>query len=351
MTDALAATTTDYDYDELDRLTRALTTAGGVTTDERLYDYDAVGNRSSETLNGVTTTAGFNAADQLTSRGGVSYSYDANGNQTASSAGQALSYNSADQTTSLKKAGGSPLSATYAGPNQVERITAGATAFTNTELGVTSTTEAGATVGTTRDPNGSLVGLRSGAGRSYYLVDGLGSVAAMTDSSGAVTHSYSYDPYGVTSETTSSALVNPWRYTGQYQDLSTGLYKMGARYYQPDLGRWTQRDPSGLDANAYAYVGGNPVNFVDPSGFAPCLLFGFRNSEGGCVGGSVDDNGQNFTRFGEAVACGLAAVGGVAGVVGSGGALAVPIGLALSGCLTTIGFGEAAIEIDRRNRG
>lgn len=75
-----------------------------------------------------------------------------------------------------------------------------------------------------------------------------------------------YDPYGVTTETTSSSLANPWLFTGQYQDTSTRLYEMGARYYQPELGRWTQRDPSGLDANAYLYVGGNPVNFVDPSG-------------------------------------------------------------------------------------
>ena len=42
-------------------------------------------------------------------------------------------------------------------------------------------------------------------------------------------------------------VFNPSRYTGQYQDTSAGLYKMGARYYQPELGRWTQRDPSGLE--------------------------------------------------------------------------------------------------------
>jgi uncharacterized protein RhaS with RHS repeats len=41
---------------------------------------------------------------------------------------------------------------------------------------------------------------------------------------------------------------------------------MGARYYQPELGRWTQPDPSGLDANAYAYVGGDPINNIDPLG-------------------------------------------------------------------------------------
>jgi hypothetical protein len=40
----------------------------------------------------------------------------------------------------------------------------------------------------------------------------------------------------------------------------------GARYYDATLGRWTQRDPSGMDANPYAYVGGDPVNLVDRAG-------------------------------------------------------------------------------------
>jgi RHS repeat-associated protein len=111
------------------------------------------------------------------------------------------------------------------------------------------------------------VGIR-GANRSYYLFDGLGSVAALTNASGSVTNSYTYDPFGVTTETKAllTNVFNPWRYTGQYQDTTTGLYKMGARYYQPEFGRWTQPDPSGQDANVYAYVGGNPVNLVDPSG-------------------------------------------------------------------------------------
>ncbi len=83
-----------------------------------------------------------------------------------------------------------------------------------------------------------------------------------------MTNSYTYDPFGVTTETKAllTNVFNPWRYTGQYQDTTTGLYKMGARYYQPELGRWTQRDPSGLEANAYLYVAGNPINFIDPSG-------------------------------------------------------------------------------------
>ncbi len=103
---------------------------------------------------------------------------------------------------------------------------------------------------------------------ALLLFDGLGSVVAVANGNGGVTNSYTYDPFGVTTETkaTLTNLSNPWRYTGQYFDIATEMYKMGARYYQPELGRWTQRDPSGLDANAYAYVGGNPVNFVDPTG-------------------------------------------------------------------------------------
>ncbi len=145
----------------------------------------------------------------------------------------------------------------------MERASAGATTFTNTLLGVS----AGETTGYTRDPAGGLVGIR-GSNRSYYLFDGLGSVVAVTSSSGSVTNSYTYDPFGVTTETKAllTNVFNPWRYGGQYQDTTTGLYKMGARYYQPELGRWTQPDPSGQEANAYLYVAGNPVNFVDPSG-------------------------------------------------------------------------------------
>lgn len=61
---------------------------------------------------------------------------------------------------------------------------------------------------------------------------------------------------------------------------------MGARYYQPELGRWTQPDPSGQEANAYLYVGGNPANFVDPSGLSFLGIdcpFG-ETDTGGCNG-------------------------------------------------------------------
>lgn len=41
---------------------------------------------------------------------------------------------------------------------------------------------------------------------------------------------------------------------------------MGARYYDPQLGRFTQPDPSGKEKNAYLYAQGDPVNRSDPAG-------------------------------------------------------------------------------------
>lgn len=108
-----------------------------------------------------------------------------------------------------------------------------------------------------RLPNGS-----GGFTSYYYLHDGLGSVVGLTDSTGAVVNSYAYDPYGNTTSV-SEQVANPFRYIGAIYDSSTGLSKMGERYYDPTTGRFTQQDPLG---GGYQYVGDNPINEIDPSG-------------------------------------------------------------------------------------
>ena len=48
------------------------------------------------------------------------------------------------------------------------------------------------------------------------------------------------------------------------------MTKFGARDYDANLGRWTNKDPIGFAGglmNLYDYVGQDPVNFVDPSGY------------------------------------------------------------------------------------
>ncbi|MBU0682201.1 MAG: RHS repeat-associated core domain-containing protein [Proteobacteria bacterium] len=57
-------------------------------------------------------------------------------------------------------------------------------------------------------------------------------------------------------------------YPGQYYDEETGLYYNWHRYYNPETGRYMTPDPIGLEGgiNLYAYVGGDPVNWIDPTG-------------------------------------------------------------------------------------
>ncbi|MGH2411293.1 MAG: RHS repeat-associated core domain-containing protein, partial [Chloroflexota bacterium] len=105
----------------------------------------------------------------------------------------------------------------------------------------------------------------------YFLLDGQGSVLDLVDSSGTVYDKYTYDPYGnITSGNTTSAretVANPFRYLGAVLDASTGLYHLGARYYDPALGRFTQPDPSNTGAPGdYTYGGDAPSSLSDPSG-------------------------------------------------------------------------------------
>ncbi|CCF85155.1 RHS repeat-associated core domain-containing protein [Nitrolancea hollandica] len=243
--------------------------------DDYQYTYDGAGNRLTQTVNGTTTTYTYNNANELTAADSITYSYDANGNLTGNSAGLSLSYNALNQTASITPPGGTAIGMSYAGDSQVERVAAGSRSFTNSALGLSLAVDGSGTTAYIRDNQGKLTEQRTPSGNYYYLFDGLGSVVALTDSSGAVVNTYSYDPYGNTKSSTGT-VDNPWRFGGSYgayHDADTGLYKIGMRYYSPELGRWTQQDPmvhlfDPVQLNRYAYAGCNPSNISDPSGMA-----------------------------------------------------------------------------------
>jgi len=111
--------------------------------------------------------------------------------------------------------------------------------------------------------------MQDNAGANYYAtLDNVGSVLLLIDGSQTTAAAYTYDPYGVTLTNTGTGGVNTtnhYRYATGYTD-PTGLIKLGARYYNPQLGRFTQPDPSGQETNRYAYAADNPSTFNDRSG-------------------------------------------------------------------------------------
>jgi len=125
------------------------------------------------------------------------------------------------------------------------------------------------------DPNGSCVSsvegtiVANGPGQpsSFYVGAGYAPII--------------YDGYGLPVWTppalpTSTQSLNwatgqPFQYKGRYgyyTDSASGLIYCTHRYYDPNVGRWTERDPSGLDGgvNVYGYVHGDPVDGADPDG-------------------------------------------------------------------------------------
>ena len=131
---------------------------------------------------------------------------------------------------------------------------------------------------------------------SYFLQDHLGSITGILDGQGNITNTIDYSPFG--NITTSDNLKTSHLFTGRQFDPETGLYYYRNRYYSPDQGRFITQDPIELlgGLNLYAYVGNNPLNWVDPWGFAKLAVKARRSGNGGIFGhGWIEithDNGK-----------------------------------------------------------
>jgi len=103
-----------------------------------------------------------------------------------------------------------------------------------------------------------------------YHYNGIGSTVAMTDQDKNMVNKYYYTAFGILTNE-EETIPQPFKYVAQYGIMyePNGLYYMRARYYDAETGRFISEDPIGFgggDVNLYAYVGNNPVNFVDPLG-------------------------------------------------------------------------------------
>lgn len=108
---------------------------------------------------------------------------------------------------------------------------------------------------------------------TYLHTDGLGSVVAASDEDGNVMWRKSYAPYG--KQIDEQEDDQKLSYTGKPHDEDLGLTYFGARWYDPQAGRFTGIDPVGFvesspqSFNRYAYANNNPYRYVDPDGRIP----------------------------------------------------------------------------------
>jgi RHS repeat-associated protein len=110
---------------------------------------------------------------------------------------------------------------------------------------------------------------------TYYHNDVAGSPIVATNAAGQVIWRESYRPYGERLTNAPASSTNDIWFTSRRQDVDTGLLYMGARYYDPVIGRFLSMDPVGFDEknihsfNRYAYANNNPYRFKDSDGRAP----------------------------------------------------------------------------------
>lgn len=182
------------------------------------------------------------------------------------------------------------------------------------------------------------------SGAATFLSDALGSTIGLSNSSGAVATSYTYDPFGnVTASGSSNA--NPYQFTGREND-GTGLYFYRARYYSPTFQRFIGQDPiefAGGSPNLYSYALNNPVSFRDPSGkILPILIAGGLIGVGAAAYsnyGAYESGAITGGQYAEALAFGAA----------TGVLTALPTGIV--GSIIAGGLGSAANNlVDQRLR-
>jgi len=114
----------------------------------------------------------------------------------------------------------------------------------------------------------------------YFVRDHLGSVRLVIDSNCNIVEQYEYSTYGEltikngSGQTIStSSFGNRHTYTGREWDENLGLYYYRARWYDPSIRRFTQKDIVHF-TNRYIYVQNNPMNYIDPFGlFDEIILY------------------------------------------------------------------------------
>lgn len=263
-----------FEYDKASRLIEELSdTAPGT------YAYDKTGNRVAmtagekaydygypSTRNRLSSIAGPNATEVVT--------HDAAGN-VASDGARTLTHGADGRLAEAKKGN---KKAGYAynamGQRVLKNVNGAKTLFVTDDNGqlLGEYNASGKAVQETVYLDGQPVGVMKGSQRYYINPDHLGAPRTILNQKGQVVWKWSRDAFGNGAPNqkpgSAASFLYNLRLPGQYADAETGLYHNNARDYDPQLGRYIQPDPIGLNGgiNPYVYVGNDPVHNIDPWG-------------------------------------------------------------------------------------
>jgi len=293
-----------YGYNNASELTSVTYKKGTTTLGTLTYTYDLAGNRiktggtfARSNIPPALTTTNYNANNQQLTFGTTTETYDLNGNlATSTEAGVTTTYtwNARNQLTGISRTGltasftydsfgrrtgktvnGTTTNFVYDGLNPVQEKN-GATVTANllTGLGIDE----------------FFTRTEGGVARSL-LPDALGSTIALGDGTGTLQTQYTYEPYGLTTQT-GTASNSSYKFTGR-EDDGTGLFYYRARYYQPRFQRFISEDPLGYasnkDGNLYNYSLNSPLVYTDSMGYeASCP---------GCLQNCLMANYGNYANY------------------------------------------------------
>jgi len=230
------------------------------TVDEKVVQFDADGNMTRGPMAGELTNFGFDSRNRLVQADDTVYHYDAENQRI--------------------------------GINQIQYVVNSQPALSQVLV---------------KEDNGQktfyvyglgLIGQESNGEYLSYHFDFRGSTVALTDDTAQVIERFQYSPYGVLLSGDSS--ITPFLFNGMYGVMSdgNGLYYMRARFYSPSIRRFVNQDillgsvAEGQSLNRYAFVTGQPVNFIDPFGLEGMygLSVGYDMGRlNRCSCGNVDD--------------------------------------------------------------
>ena len=231
--------------------------------------------------------------DQLVSRNGYRYVYDAGGNPTLLR-GVPLTWGEGRRLKRVSLSWGTVDFAYDSDGKRVRKTSGGNTTTYYYNGNVLSglvrravgSTGVGTTVQFVYDTQGKPFMLRlNGKTDYFYLYNGLGDITGLVDSSNQVVVRYQYNSWGKVTSTqdtsgVSLATLNPFRYRKYVYDPETGLYCLGSRYYDPEVGRFVNADDfetltyqmdSAQGKNLYQYCFNNPIIYEDVVGKWPKL--------------------------------------------------------------------------------